>query len=113
MIELLLEKPKNLQKETNRFWEEMSSGAYLFNRKIKEAQFLRSVKLDDIIEFYDHFIAPTSERRVKFTSQFFGAKHPYPEGKSDDVIVITDHTSFKRSMKLLPAFNNSDIIQLA
>lgn len=113
VIELLLEKPKNLQKETNRFWGEISSGTYLFDRKIREANFLRTVTLDDILEFYDIFVSPLSAQRTKFSSQFFGAKRPYPSAEPAGVVLVTNHTTFKRAMRLLPCENLSEVVPLS
>ena len=110
--ESLTEKPKSLQKETNHFWSEINSGSYLFNRNIKEAKFLETVKLEDLVDFFDTFISPVSTTRVKFSSQFYGSDQEYPKVMPDGVQLIENPTSFKRSMPLLPCISNADLLKL-
>jgi insulysin len=113
VIELLLERPKNLQKETSRFWGEINSGSYLFDRNEKEADFLRSVTLQDASDFFCMFISPLSTVRTKFSSQFFGARQPYPLSTPAGVTLIRNHIAFKRSMPLLEVVDNSEVVALA
>jgi secreted Zn-dependent insulinase-like peptidase len=112
VIELLLEKPKNLKGESNVFADEINSGAYLFNRKIKQADFLKTVKLQDANDFFDRFISPGSTLRTKVSSQFFGAKCAYVD-LPPRVILIKDPTAFKLSKGLLPNDYCIDFLQVS
>lgn len=50
--QILAEKDINLQKEEGRFWSEISTHKYLFDRQEKELEILASLTLDD---FKNHF----------------------------------------------------------
>lgn len=111
VIETLLEKPKSLQKETNVFLGEINSGSYLFNRNIKEADFLRTVKLEDVQRFYSVFISPQSPTRTKISAQFYGANCPLPSGSepvNEATVLIKNATQFKRDMSLTATRSNID-----
>ena len=62
--------------------------------------------------FFDIFISPTSTKRTKFSSHFFGAGKSYPESIPKNVIFVANPTSFKRSMPLLPCISNADLLKL-
>jgi hypothetical protein len=73
---------------------------------------LRNVKLSDILEFYDLYLNASSPVRTKFSSQYYGANHAYPDTPPVGVKFIKDHVSFKRSMMLRPSVNNSELVKL-
>lgn len=47
-----LEKPKQLAKLTNRFWGEISSRHYNFDRVEMEVEYLSTLKKADVLDFY-------------------------------------------------------------
>lgn len=112
VIESLLEKPKNLKGETNSFFDEINSGAYMFNRKIAQADFLKTSRLQDIIDVFDRFVSPGSTMRTKMSSQFYGAKWAY-EPVPPRVTHITDFAAFKQSMGLMGFESCSEAIKLS
>eukprot|EP01041_Mallomonas_annulata_P009052 gene9052-18749_t len=116
VIEKLVEKPKNLDQETQRHWQEISSSTYLFNRRQLQADFLQNIKLSDVMLFYKMYIMPNDTRR-KFTSQFYGANQYYPldkksHMKKSKVIIVKDPAVFKTTLPLLPARNYIDNVEL-
>jgi len=112
VIEALLEKPKNLKAETNAFIEEINSGAYVFNRKISQANFLKTVRLQDVVDVFDRFVSPGSTMRTKMSSQFYGAQWAY-EPVPPRVTLITDFATFKQSIGLMGIENCGEFIQLS
>lgn len=106
--EKLIEKPKNLDEETDRYWEEISNQTYLFHRNQLMVEKLDSPTLitkEVIIEFFERYLLASSSHRIKFSSQFFGGKTTFPSASSWDTtkgLLIQDPNLFKRKLPLLP-----------
>jgi insulysin len=116
VVEKLVEKPKNIDEETDRMWGEVKSNTYLFDRKARCASCLQTLPLsvDMLLSFYDRFIRGDKKHynphRRKISSQFYGSKFDVyrnswtgkeAEGQ-EKTVVITDPAAFKRQMPLLP-----------
>ena len=105
-VEKLLEKPKNIDEESGRHWEEVDSGMYVFDRRQLKAGYLSrgdGITIPLLLEFYDRHIL-NKDTRIKFSSQFFGAGKKYPRqtaGGAGSTVLITEPGVFKRSMHLL------------
>ena len=115
VIEKLVEKPKNLNEETEAYWHEIKSAMFWFPRRHVLAKVLRSEAFSTsahVLEFFDRFIAATastssssSSSRIKFSSQFYGKSCRYVKAQSvqpQQVVVVHDPSLFKRSMPLDP-----------
>jgi secreted Zn-dependent insulinase-like peptidase len=103
VIEKLLEKPKNLDQESMRHWEEIKNAFYLFDRNERLAKHLRNVKLSDCTEFFDLFIAAQSGERRKVSSQLYGKGTKYPKAEAGtNKVIIKNPIEFKRAMSLEP-----------
>ena len=93
-------------KESARYWEEIKSGGYLFDRKKQLAAALQGAALPDLLAallaLFDGFILNTSSRR-KFSSQFFGKDVKGVGRKEANKMVVRDAGHFKRSARLLKA----------
>lgn len=101
VVEKLLEKPKNLDQESTRFWNEIISANYLFDRKERLAKHLKTVVLSDVLNFFDSFLSASSPKRRKCSSQFFGKSTKYPRVLAHkNIVLIKDPASFRRSMPL-------------
>ena len=108
VVEKLLEKSKNLDQESTRFWNEITSANYLFDRKERLAKHLKTVVLSDVLNFFDTYLSASSPRRRKCSSQFFGKGTKYPRALAHkDVVLIKDPALFRRSMPLasVPTFS--------
>ena len=111
VIEKLLEKPKNLDQESSRYWDEIKNATYLFDRKDRLAKYLQTVVLQDVLSFFDNFIAADSMRRKKCSSQFFGKGTKYPRDlPHKNAVLIKDPAEFKRSMLLSPVVTYSAVL---
>jgi secreted Zn-dependent insulinase-like peptidase len=74
VIEKVLQQDKNLTQETNRHWTEICSGAYTFDRREQTAAVLKTLTLQQILEFMDEFVVSGAAKRRAFCSQ---VKHQY------------------------------------
>lgn len=62
-----LEKPKKLSAETLRYWNEITSQQYNFDREITEVAFLRTITKQQILEFYEKLISSAAKGRHKLS----------------------------------------------
>ena len=52
LIDIDLEKPRSLQEQSQRYWSEIVSQAYAFERKEKEVEEIKKFKKEDLVKFY-------------------------------------------------------------
>lgn len=75
VVDIMLEKDKNLTEETSRHWSEISSRAYLFDRNVREAATVASLTPGDLLEFYDVNFSKRGARRRKVSTWVYGNQH--------------------------------------
>ncbi|XP_076308150.1 insulin-degrading enzyme-like isoform X2 [Tachypleus tridentatus] len=63
----LLERPKNMSQQSDRYWSEISSQQYNFDRENVEVALMRTLTKDDIFNFFKEKIAYNSPRRKKLS----------------------------------------------
>jgi len=120
-----LEKPKKLSVRNGRFWSEILSHHFNFDRDNIEVAALRQITKDDVIEFYQTHLAANSPSRKKLSCHVIstyegGAGHPdtvpvtngvMEEEEENDLTenvttakprMIDDITAFKSSLPLFP-----------
>ncbi|XP_073541342.1 insulin-degrading enzyme isoform X2 [Phyllobates terribilis] len=113
-----LDKPKKLSAECAKYWGEIISQQYHFDRDNVEVAYLKTLVKDDIITFYKDLLAVEAARRHKvsvhvlaremdscpvvgeFPSQNDVNLAPAPALPQPDV--ISNMTEFKRSLPLFP-----------
>ncbi len=98
LISKRLEPPKTLGEETLRYWSEISSRNYEFDRIEKEIEALRKLTLNEIIEAY-HSIFIDAESEKKISIQAFGKNHGLKPPRDT---LITDAKKFKSGMSFYP-----------
>lgn len=76
LITKRLEKIKNLDQETSRFWSHIGGEYFDFLQREKEVAHLRALTKHDIIEFYQHYIHPTSPARAKLSIHAIARSSP-------------------------------------
>lgn len=112
------EKPKQLASQTSRYWSEISSQHYNFDRDEIEVKHLKTVTKDELLSFYQEFIANNSSKRHKLSVHILStAEAPTPAETTDSAdlpdgllpvpplsepVVICDMMSFKRDLGLYP-----------
>lgn len=75
VVDLILEKDKNLNQETARYWDEIASRSYLFDRNTKEAAMVASLTPADLLGFYDEHFSADGARRRKLATWVYGNQH--------------------------------------
>ncbi|CAI2726115.1 unnamed protein product [Schistosoma spindalis] len=100
----LLEKPKGMQDRFGRLWSEIACRHYNFKRHLHEADVLKSLKKNDVIDFFKRHMDPSSCRRRKLTVHVLSnEEHSYDSecnNHDEKVIVLKDYTELKRCCSL-------------
>jgi insulysin len=104
LIARKLEKDKSLKQEAERFWKEVANPhTYWFERDAKEAALVETLKKDDIIAFYEHYVSPLSKNRRKLSTRVYNNSTEMPTALPDTIIITDANTrAFKRSQSLFP-----------
>ncbi|CAL8095861.1 unnamed protein product [Calicophoron daubneyi] len=63
----LMEKPKGMTEQNERFWCEIACHHYNFDRRNLEIQELKKVNHKDLIQFFETWISPASAKRKKIS----------------------------------------------
>jgi insulysin len=109
LIDLKLEKHKNLGEEAAFFWKEISDGTFLFDRKQSEVVALRELKKEEVVEYFNSHVKFDAPQRRNLSVQIYGGLHlteykqvidSPPPGSCQ----ITDIFSFRRSRPLYGSF---------
>ena len=70
------EKVKNLDQESNRFWHHIGSDEYDFLQKEREVEYLKCLTKPEMIDFFKHYIDPTSAARAKLSVHMIAQTSP-------------------------------------
>jgi len=104
-----LEKPKRLSALSARFWAEITSQQYNFDRAQIEVAYLHTLKKSDIIKFFNDLISADSPQRRKLSvyvlSTAEGGAGNNEESQVDvqrKAVRIENITQFKSSQSLYP-----------
>jgi len=86
LIDVKLEKHKNLREQSRFYWREIEDGTLKFDRKKIEADVLRKLTKQDLIFFFNNYIKLGCPGRRKLTVQVYGSSHSgaYKLAKSID-----------------------------
>lgn len=69
----------------------------------KEAALVETLKKDDIIAFYEHYVSPLSKNRRKLSTRVYNNSTEMPTALPDTIIITDANTrAFKRSQSLFP-----------
>ncbi|KAL4198409.1 hypothetical protein AMTRI_Chr03g140060 [Amborella trichopoda] len=106
LIDMKLEKHKNLSEESEFFWIEIERGTLKFDRVEHEVGAIRELTQEDMIDFFDIYIKVGAPRRKKLSIQVYGKLHSseYEAAKQKENSCgskcINDIFSFRRSQPL-------------
>ncbi|KAL8489554.1 hypothetical protein ACS0TY_025459 [Phlomoides rotata] len=111
LIDMKLEKHKNLREEAAFYWREISDGTFKFDRKECEGAALRHITQKDLIDFFDEYIKVGAPRKKGLSVRVYGSAHSseYPVDNSqaaeaNAAVRIEDILSFRRSRPLYGSF---------
>lgn len=79
LINKRLEKLKNLDSESGRFWSHIGSEYFDFYQVDNDVASLRPLTKEDMVTFYKHFVDPTSTERAKLSV------HMIAQGSAEDI----------------------------
>lgn len=106
------EKPKQLSHRASRYWGEITSGEYFFNRDDVEVEQLQKISHDDLLAFFHYFIFNNGEKRRKIAVHVLSnvpqeksepaqnGLQPAPHCKQTQI--VDDIAVFKSSLPLYP-----------
>ncbi|GAV58620.1 Peptidase_M16 domain-containing protein/Peptidase_M16_C domain-containing protein [Cephalotus follicularis] len=105
LIARLLEKDPSLSCETNRFWSQIIDKRYIFDFSQKEAQELRNINKNDVINWYKTYLQESSLKCRRLAVRVWGCNTDMKEAEThaDTVQVIKDLTTFKLSSDFYPS----------
>ncbi|KAJ8755593.1 hypothetical protein K2173_022172 [Erythroxylum novogranatense] len=110
LIDMKLEKHKNLSEESGFYWREIADGTFKFDRRKCEVAALRQLKQQELIDFFNEYIKIDAPKKRTLSVRVYGRAHS-TEYKSDttepfplDSFQIEDIFSFRRSQPLYGSF---------
>lgn len=107
LIEMKLEKHKNLREESSYFWREIEDGTLKFDRKDYEVTELNRLTKADLIQFFDEHIKAGGPQKKALSVQVYATSHStedIPDNSDCNVVNIEDVFSFRRSRPLYGSF---------
>ncbi|KAI4229441.1 MAG: hypothetical protein L6R36_000895 [Xanthoria steineri] len=78
LINKRLEKVKNLDQESERFWTQISSEHFSFVQNEMDVANVKPVTKQDMVDFFNHYIHPTSPARAKLSVHMIAQSTPKP-----------------------------------
>lgn len=76
LINKRLEKVKNLDQESSRFWRKISSEYFDFLKNEQDVAHLKPLTKSDLVEFFNQYIHPTSPSRAKLSIHMIAQASP-------------------------------------
>lgn len=76
LINKRLEKVKNLDQESERFWNHISAEYFNFIQNETDVEHLKPLGKQDMIDFFQHYIQPTSPARAKLSVHMIAQSSP-------------------------------------
>ncbi|KAF8043976.1 hypothetical protein BT93_A2070 [Corymbia citriodora subsp. variegata] len=113
LIDMKLEKHKNLREECAFYWREISDGTLKFDRRETEVEALRQLTQQELLDFFNEYVKIGAARKKTLSVRVYGSLHAseYTTEKSQPVqpssIQIEDIFSFRRSQPLYGSFKGA------
>lgn len=107
LIDMKLEKHKNLREESAFFWREINDGTLRFDRRDYEVEELRKLTLQDLIDFFNEYVKVGAPRKKTLSIRVHGNRHSseYKAEASEPHLAKIDNIfTFRRSQSLYGSF---------
>lgn len=110
LIDLKLEKHKNLGEESRFYWQEVSNGTLKFDRRASEVEALKQLTPEDLIDFFNEYVKVGAPRKQALSILIYGGSHSseYHADRNElvgpNTVLIDDVLSFRRSSPLFGSF---------
>ena len=99
LINKRLEKIKNLGQECSRFWSHISNEYFDFHKVDHDVAHLKPLTKEEMIQFFDYYISPTSPTRAKLSVHMIAQASPKTFGG-----VMSDEEKTEKVLTLLGKF---------
>ncbi|CAH2063828.1 unnamed protein product [Thlaspi arvense] len=115
LIDMKLEKHKNLSEESWFYWGEIQNGTLRFNRIDAEVAALRELKNEELIDFFDEYIGAPKKRSLSIC--VYGNQHLNEMASDKDRVVsplveIQDIVGFRKSQPLYGSLRGCSQLKL-
>ncbi|XP_059309269.1 insulin-degrading enzyme-like 1, peroxisomal isoform X2 [Lycium ferocissimum] len=106
LIDMKLEKHKNLREESRFYWREISDGTLKFDRRDREIEALKQLTQKELTDFFDEYIKVGVPRKKALSVRVYGSSHSslFQAHKNEQIepnaVQIEDIFSFRRSRPL-------------
>ncbi|CAN6804035.1 unnamed protein product [Brassica oleracea] len=105
LIDMKLEKHRNLNEESSFYWREVKDGTFKFNRKDEEVAALRELNKEELIGFFDEFIKVDAPKKKSMSICVYGSQHLKEMASDKDKVAspfieIEDIVGFRKSQTL-------------
>ncbi|KAL5708137.1 insulysin [Ranunculus cassubicifolius] len=109
LIDMKLEKFKNLREESAFYWKEIAEGTLKFDRKEAEVAALKTLSKSDLTNFFDEYVKVGAPNKRTLSVQVYGNLHSNEYNMAQSVPTqsetrIEDIFSFRRSQSLYGSF---------
>ncbi|THU45479.1 hypothetical protein C4D60_Mb02t18360 [Musa balbisiana] len=110
LIDMKLEKHKNLREESAFYWREIVDGTLKFDRRESEVAALRELSKEELLDFFSTYVKVDAPQRKTLSVQVYGGLHTaeykkvVQEADTPKVCQIKDVFSFRRSRPLYGSF---------
>ncbi|KAK6149150.1 hypothetical protein DH2020_016675 [Rehmannia glutinosa] len=111
LIEMKLEKHKNLREESGFYWREISDGTLKFDRREREVEALKQLSQKELIDFFNEYIKFGALKKKSLSIRVYGSAHSseyQPDNsqiaESTNIVQIEDIFTFRRSRPLYGSF---------
>ncbi|XP_023639108.1 insulin-degrading enzyme-like 2 isoform X2 [Capsella rubella] len=117
LIDMKLEKPKNLNEESWFYWGEIQRGTLKFNRKDAEVAALRELKKAELIDYFNEYIKVDAPKKKSLSICVYGNQH-LKEMASDKektrlpLVEIEDIVGFRKSQPLYGSLKGCSQLKL-
>ncbi|KAL2320760.1 hypothetical protein Fmac_029729 [Flemingia macrophylla] len=107
LIDMKLEKHKNLREESAFFWREIKDGTLRFDRIDYEVEALKQLSLQELIDFFNEYVKVGAPRKKSLSIRVHGNRHSseYKAEASEPHLAKIDNIfTFRRSQSLYGSF---------
>ncbi|KAL1225571.1 Insulin-degrading enzyme-like 2 [Cardamine amara subsp. amara] len=117
LIDMKLEKHKNLSEESWFYWGEIQNGTLKFNRKEAEVAALRELKKEELVDFFDEYIKVDAPKKKSMSICVYGNQHLKEMASDKDKISSTsieieDIIGFRNSLPLYGSLKGCSQLKL-
>ncbi|XP_010472492.1 PREDICTED: insulin-degrading enzyme-like 2 [Camelina sativa] len=117
LIDMKLEKHKNLSEESGFYWGEIQDGTLKFNRIDAEVAALKELKKEELIDFFNEYIKVDAPKKKSLSVCVYGNQHSKEMASDKDKVVspsveIEDIVGFRNSLPLYRSLRGCNQLKL-